>query len=82
MKNEYMVPYFMLHHESTTCKSLDRIYTTELFLLLYLYRTKVKTIYNTSLKCNLGVYPKSAVNYCNLYNQRIMNERIPADNKH
>jgi len=30
----------------------------------------MKTIYNTSLMCNLGVYPKSAVTYCNFYNQR------------
>jgi hypothetical protein len=31
--------------------------------------------------CNLKVYLKNAVTYCNFYNRRITNERIP-DNKH
>jgi len=41
----------------------------------------MEIIYNKSLMCNLRVYPKSAVTYCNFYNRRIINERIP-DNKH
>ena len=41
----------------------------------------MEVIYNTSLMCNLRVYLKSAVTYCNFYNRQIINERIP-DNKH
>jgi len=35
MKNEYMTSFFIIHHESTTRKSLDMIYKTEFFIFIF-----------------------------------------------